>query len=117
MKSLLSDVSIARETAFFAEKLKLDKQKYQEMESVYLDLQEDELTSLLEEKDNEVRILQDEQNTFSEVSNSMLQIGYTLLLLYSQLLITPSRHTVHHFSILLDLLPILRLLQKVLHRQ
>jgi hypothetical protein len=54
---------------------------------------------------------------FSEVSNSMLQIGYTLLLLYSQLLITPNRHAVHHFSILLDLLSILRLLQKVLHRQ
>ncbi len=83
MKSLMNEVSIARETAFFAEKLKHEKQKSQEIESVQLDLQEDELNSCLEKRNNECRVLQQEQNTLKEDLNSLqnkLQVCLPLIL-------------------------------------
>lgn len=47
----------------------------------------------------------------------MLQIGSTMLLLPSKLLITPhTGYAVHYFCILPDLLSVLWLLQKILYR-
>ena len=62
MAALQEEVNTARETAYFAEQMKLAKQRTQDEEKHELSLEESRLSSLLEQKNHEVRLLKDEQD-------------------------------------------------------